>query len=413
MRRYLSRSLKLNLMLCATAFASAMIVNHCQAAPASFGIHFSGPADDGGWGPYYLNQVGAHGAGPYPSAFGVPAANWYEPGSFAQTAALPGAPTSVNFQSPAMGAGSVSFSWSSAHAEGSLGYTFIPYGFSNANRFVMQKDENGVKLLDANGHYIPAVPEAFEPDNGVPPSGEHAVLAGGLFATDGVEYAPTWPKSDIVVTITGLNSIASGYKVRLLAAAQNGDVVEGFTSAVVTDNASHTQTIDFELLPDRPSYWSPHDPDPANKFVSVAGKAESTTTFTGNSVEIRLSGGNEYFNEEFEFVRTLLSGVIIDYESIATPSVPGDYDHNGLVEQLDYTKWRTQFGTAGPDADGNGNGVVDAADYVVWRNALPAGNGSAAGAAVPEPTGLLAAISAICTVFTMNSNRGRRRRAVR
>ena len=74
----------------------------------------------------------------------------------------------------------------------------------------------------------------------------------------------------------------------------------------------------------------------------------------------------------------------------------GDYDASGTVDDLDYAKWKADFGmtvTPGEGADGNANGVVDAADYTVWRNNLgatqPPGAGSLAGGAglavdVPE-----------------------------
>lgn len=48
--------------------------------------------------------------------------------------------------------------------------------------------------------------------------------------------------------------------------------------------------------------------------------------------------------------------------------VPGDYDSSGVVDNDDYTEWRTNFGEVGPTVvDGNRNNVVDAADYVLWR----------------------------------------------
>ena len=342
-----------------------------------------------------MNQVGAHGSGPYVSAFNVAAADWYEPGAISQTVQLPGSPTSVNFQSASMGSGSVNIAWESAHpgTGPQNGYTFIPYGFANANRFVMQLDQFGDPILDPDGHYIPVEPVEFAPDNGIPPSGEYAVLSGALFATDGVEYAPDWPQGDIVVTITGLSSIATGYTVKLLAAAQNGDVVEAFTSANLTDSASNAETIDFVLLPDRPSYWSPFDPDPLNPYVSVAGEAIATTTFTGDSLEIRLTGGNEYFNDEFAFTRTVLAGVVIDYDALSQPELLGDYNNDSKVDAADYAIWRDNNGSTNPLPNDNMiGGVVGQAHYELWRANFGMNGGGGSGLAqVPEPSSCISA----------------------
>jgi len=50
--------------------------------------------------------------------------------------------------------------------------------------------------------------------------------------------------------------------------------------------------------------------------------------------------------------------------------LPGDYDGNGIVDELDRLRWRSSFGASvarGTGADGNRDGHVDAADFVVWR----------------------------------------------
>ncbi|HEY3395313.1 MAG TPA: CotH kinase family protein, partial [Lacipirellulaceae bacterium] len=78
--------------------------------------------------------------------------------------------------------------------------------------------------------------------------------------------------------------------------------------------------------------------------------------------------------------------------TFTTPTMPGDYDDNGTVEQEDYLVWRADFGNSvapGSSADGTGNGVVDAADYVVWRKNF--GSSMGAAQAALEPTSAPAA----------------------
>jgi Dockerin type I domain len=75
----------------------------------------------------------------------------------------------------------------------------------------------------------------------------------------------------------------------------------------------------------------------------------------------------------------------------AAPPFPrGDFNRDTVVDALDYTLWRSQFGsTTAHESDANHNGVVDAADYTIWRNRLSSGGDAAAVTTtpgVPEPS---------------------------
>jgi hypothetical protein len=93
----------------------------------------------------------------------------------------------------------------------------------------------------------------------------------------------------------------------------------------------------------------------------------------------------------FELYSVALSGAT---------TVPGDYNHNGIVDTADYIVWRSTLGSttdlrADGDTTGASAGKIDQADYTFWKNHFgQSGSGSAA-AAVPEPAaGLLALVAA-------------------
>jgi hypothetical protein len=86
----------------------------------------------------------------------------------------------------------------------------------------------------------------------------------------------------------------------------------------------------------------------------------------------------------------------------SSASVPGDFDHNGVVDLADYVVWRKSQGQTGWGlaADSDLNGHVDAADYAIWRSHFgqPPGSGSVEGAAVPEPQSLILLLAAMLAV---------------
>jgi hypothetical protein len=73
-------------------------------------------------------------------------------------------------------------------------------------------------------------------------------------------------------------------------------------------------------------------------------------------------------------------------------TLPGDYNHDDVVDAADYVVWRNALGQSGTGlaADGNGNGTIDAGDYSLWKANFGNTSGSGAGsifitASVPEP----------------------------
>jgi fibronectin-binding autotransporter adhesin len=91
--------------------------------------------------------------------------------------------------------------------------------------------------------------------------------------------------------------------------------------------------------------------------------------------------------------------------SVVVAAIPGDYNHNGIVDAADYVVWRKTLGQTGTGlaADGNNDGVVNQTDYDVWRSHFgqTAGNASVASAsvAVPEPATLLMMLVGILTMI--------------
>jgi len=75
------------------------------------------------------------------------------------------------------------------------------------------------------------------------------------------------------------------------------------------------------------------------------------------------------------------------------PTIPGDYNSNGVVDASDYVVWRDHVGGdfSLPNDDSPG---VDTYDYTRWRERFgdTMGEGSAQSSAVPEPGALLLAV---------------------
>jgi hypothetical protein len=94
----------------------------------------------------------------------------------------------------------------------------------------------------------------------------------------------------------------------------------------------------------------------------------------------------------------------VDLRVIAS-FIPGDYNHNGVVDAADYVVYRDSLGQAGSNlaADGDGDLHVDADDYNVWRSHFGqmAGSGAMIGSdvGVPEPGSLGLWIAGILAIY--------------
>jgi hypothetical protein len=88
----------------------------------------------------------------------------------------------------------------------------------------------------------------------------------------------------------------------------------------------------------------------------------------------------------------------------ASPDLPGDYNHDGVVDAADYTVWRDSVGQTGVGlaADGDGSHAIDTGDYTVWASnfgTTSPGSGAGRSDTVPEPaswTLFAACVVSIC-----------------
>ncbi len=119
------------------------------------------------------------------------------------------------------------------------------------------------------------------------------------------------------------------------------------------------------------------------------------------------------------FLTKLDAAALVDigWEIDLTDLLPGDYNHNGLVDSADYTIWRSTMGSMSDlRADGDKTGasayLIDQADYVVWKTAfgqsssggIAAANGVSAN--VPEPAGRLPLVAGMLAFsFSWRRNR--------
>jgi hypothetical protein len=114
--------------------------------------------------------------------------------------------------------------------------------------------------------------------------------------------------------------------------------------------------------------------------------------------------------EDLEFLYTVAgetahrSGTVV-YGAIptATPSLPGDYNGDDVVDLADYTVWRDNLGSSTDLPNDVVPGGVTQADYSIWKanfgNTFSAGASLSAIQSVPEPGGLVVVCMLVAGCF--------------
>ncbi|WP_252852740.1 PQQ-dependent sugar dehydrogenase [Aeoliella straminimaris] len=124
--------------------------------------------------------------------------------------------------------------------------------------------------------------------------------------------------------------------------------------------------------------------DPASPDSTVEN-IESTLGSNVSQIGVPTSFGEDLYGNLYIVDR---DGDIFRIDTDST--LPGDYNGDRMVNELDYDVWNQSFASINSlAADGNGDGTVDIADYVVWRNHLGSeiGMDELSGATeIPEPS---------------------------
>jgi hypothetical protein len=145
------------------------------------------------------------------------------------------------------------------------------------------------------------------------------------------------------------------------------------------------------------NYWTFDPDDPYDSVQNIDSMMTPNVGSAGGPVSMGEDAvGNLYV--------AAFSGNV--YRMATNQLIPGDYNADGEVDELDVDTWRQLFGRSGANlaADGNGDGSVDAADFVLVQKRMGTsahGGAGAGGGQVPEPAGgvaLILAIGLLCRI---------------
>jgi len=124
-----------------------------------------------------------------------------------------------------------------------------------------------------------------------------------------------------------------------------------------------------------------------SNVTSAAAPGLSPGTLFYNKNKIAPNANQYLFWDDLHPTTTVHA--IFAQRALALLELPGDFNHDGIVDAADYTVWEDTLGQTGSGliADGDGNHVVDIADYEIWTKYFGNRSSSGVGAAatIPEP----------------------------
>ncbi|TWT90534.1 hypothetical protein Mal64_09260 [Pseudobythopirellula maris] len=252
--------------------------------------------------------------------------------------------------------------------------------------FAAAADEAALQLGDARWRQYREGEAGYDPEL---PAGEQAIAPYPYFAVDALGRDAE-------------NSVAGGY-----SATEPSGETEQFTPAPMAigklydDEGAEFEPGDYMRSGDV-FVFEPNLSDPGVLDYVRGALSEGWLGFSFSSLHEAAGHDNEGAVPYPDFYLDDLD--VGDNPDGAAPTIelvvsildplPGDYDGDGQVTTSDYDRWVEQFGTTGPEADGNGNGLVDAADFTVWRDHYTPASQAIA---VPEPSGAQVLLIALAT----------------
>ncbi|WP_428307684.1 dockerin type I domain-containing protein [Lacipirellula sp.] len=212
--------------------------------------------------------------------------------------------------------------------------------------------------------------------------GNSVVIANGDFemnvnnvALSSTLVAQITGQAHTTIKVTGNAKIANGsFKVQLDGYAPVLGDSWTILSAGVTDLSAEKNEIDLRLA----AMGFPNLPHATAGAVGTLQGEFKSTDFSLAPLSSGLQWDVAYANNSV--VLSVVAG---------GPSYAADFNHDGRVDGLDLTAWKTAYGQPSNGADANGDGVTNGADFLVWQREFGSGvPATPAVSAVPEPASI-------------------------